>query len=139
MKVDSFRSIIRALNSSEVRYLLVGGLAVNAHGYVRSTQDVDLVLWLDPANLKNAFSGLAEAGYRPYQPIGADDFSNPDIREAWRREKGMVVLKMWNDLDPGTGLDIFVYEPFDFKTEYSRARIEKSGMTWMFQWLLWVP
>jgi hypothetical protein len=125
MKVSSFKSIVQTLNTNHVRYLLVGGLAVNAHGYVRATQDVDLVIWLDPENIKRAFPALEEVGYRPQQPLKAEDFGNHELREQWRMEKGMVVLKMWNDQDPGTALDIFVYEPFDFKTEFTRARIEE--------------
>jgi predicted nucleotidyltransferase len=46
MKVDDVRTILRALNDANVRYLIVGGLAVVAHGYVRFTQDIDLVVQL---------------------------------------------------------------------------------------------
>ncbi len=42
MKLASLEAIVRALNEGSVRYLIAGGLAVNAHGYVRLTQDVDL-------------------------------------------------------------------------------------------------
>ena len=42
-------AIVRALNTAAVEYLIVGGLAVNAQGFVRSTRDVDLVLKLDSA------------------------------------------------------------------------------------------
>jgi len=44
MEVRSVEAIVRALNTAEVEYLIVGGLAVNAHGFVRLTRDVDLVL-----------------------------------------------------------------------------------------------
>ena len=44
MEVRSVEPIMRALNTAEVQYLIVGGLAVNAHGYVRLTRDVDIVL-----------------------------------------------------------------------------------------------
>ena len=44
MEVRSVEAILRALNAAEVEYLIVGGLAVNAHGFVRLTRDVDLVL-----------------------------------------------------------------------------------------------
>ena len=36
MKLTTLESVFRALNESGVRYLLVGGLAVNAHGYEQS-------------------------------------------------------------------------------------------------------
>jgi hypothetical protein len=37
MKIEDVRTILRALNDANVRYLIVGGLAVVAHGYVRFT------------------------------------------------------------------------------------------------------
>lgn len=44
MEVRSVEAIVRALNDASVQYLIVGGLAVNAHGYERFTKDVDLVI-----------------------------------------------------------------------------------------------
>jgi len=44
MTIRSLETIVRALDGARVRYLIVGGLAVVAHGYVRFTADVDLVL-----------------------------------------------------------------------------------------------
>jgi len=44
-------SIVVALNAAKVRFLIVGGLAVAAHGYLRFTADVDLVLDPEPEAL----------------------------------------------------------------------------------------
>ena len=63
MEVRSVEAIMRALNTAEVQYLIVGGLAVNAHGYVRLTRAVDIVLQLDPANVSRALSALFHVGY----------------------------------------------------------------------------
>ena len=51
-----------AFASAGVRYLLVGGHAVAAHGRPRSTKDVDL--WLGPSadNIRRACEGLARFG-----------------------------------------------------------------------------
>lgn len=43
MKLQSFEAVVGALNDAGVRYLIAGGLAVNAHGYLRFTHDVDLI------------------------------------------------------------------------------------------------
>lgn len=40
MKLGSFDTLVRALDGAGVRYLVAGGLAVNAHGYLRFTRDV---------------------------------------------------------------------------------------------------
>jgi len=47
MKLADVAAILRALNDADVRYLIVGGLAVIAHGYVRYTADLDIVLRLE--------------------------------------------------------------------------------------------
>jgi hypothetical protein len=39
MEVRSIETIVRALNDAKVQYLIVGGLAVVAHGYERLTKD----------------------------------------------------------------------------------------------------
>lgn len=121
MKLSGLESIFRALNEAGVLYLIVGGVAVNAHGYGRSTYDVDLVLAMDPGNIAKTFSVLGEAGYSPVVPVTADEFADRDSRERWRREKGMVVLPMTSDRHPSTPLDLFVTEPFEFSEEHAAA------------------
>jgi len=39
------------LNKNNVRYIVVGGYAVNFHGYRRTTGDIDL--WIKPDNGEN--------------------------------------------------------------------------------------
>lgn len=43
--------LLRELSDAEIRFVLVGGLAVNAWGYLRTTQDVDVVPDPSAANL----------------------------------------------------------------------------------------
>ena len=60
MKLADVEAILRALNDANVRYLIVGGLAVVAHGYVRYTADVDIVLDLERENTLRAMKALDE-------------------------------------------------------------------------------
>lgn len=104
-----------------VRYLVAGGMAVNAHGYVRLTQDVDLVIQLESRNVLAALDALASLGYRPSAPMTAAAFADPAERERWMKEKRMVVLNMQSDAHRETPVDLFVSEPFDFDREYEIA------------------
>lgn len=124
MKLASFEAIARALQNARVRYLVAGGLAVNAHGFLRFTKDVDLVLDLAPDNVRRAFDALASLGYRPRVPITADEFADADMRQTWIREKGMQVLQLWSDEHRETPIDIFVTEPFPFDQEHQRSLIK---------------
>jgi hypothetical protein len=52
--------IFAALDSHAVEYLVVGGLAVIAHGYPRITQDVDILPSPAAANMPRLAAALAE-------------------------------------------------------------------------------
>lgn len=124
MKLNSFDAIVRVLNDAGVRYLVVGGLAVNAHGYLRFTKDVDLVIQLIPDNIVQALDALRTLGYRPLAPVTAQQFSDQATREGWIRDKGMQVFQLWSDEHVETSIDVFIYEPFEFDKEYETALIK---------------
>ena len=60
MREFDLRSLLDALNKSEVRFVVIGGVAVGAHGYVRGTEDLDLVPDPDPENLERLSAALGE-------------------------------------------------------------------------------
>lgn len=124
MRLASFEAIVRALNEAGVRYLVAGGLAVNAHGYLRFTKDADVVIQLMPDNIKRAFDALAALGYKPLAPVTAEQFADRATREGWIRDKGMQVLQLWSDRHRETSVDIFAHEPFPFDEEYAKALIK---------------
>lgn len=121
MKLSSFEALADALEAAGVRYLVAGGLAVAAHGYLRFTKDVDIVIRLVPDNIERTFTALSSLGYRPSVPITREQFSNSELRNGWVRDKGMQVLQFWSDAHRETSVDVFVTEPFDFDTEYASA------------------
>lgn len=46
---DSYiKSLLVKFNAHQIEYIIVGGYAVNFHGYIRTTGDIDL--WLRPTN-----------------------------------------------------------------------------------------
>lgn len=122
MIIAQLESVFTALNRNQVRYLLVGGLAVIAHGYTRTTSDIDLVIALGPENLRKALSALRQLGYFPKQTVKLDDFADPVMREQWIKEKNMLVFQLTTGRPRELPIDIFVREPFDFDQEFARAR-----------------
>jgi predicted nucleotidyltransferase len=124
MEVRSVEAIVKALNDADVKYLIVGGLAVVAYGYERFTDDVDLVIGLKKENVVRGLRALLSIGYNLRIPVTPEQFADPKLREEWRREKGMVVLQLWSDHHRRTPIDVFVYEPFDFEKEFAGARRE---------------
>ncbi len=98
----------------------MGGVAVVLHGHPRFTADLDLVVELTASNASAAIAALQTLGYRPRAPVRAEDFAVEDIRASWRKDKGLTVFSLWSSSYPGTEVDLFVEEPFDFGEAWSR-------------------
>jgi predicted nucleotidyltransferase len=56
------RALLEALNGRGVRFIVIGGVAVGAHGYLRATADLDLVPDPDPKNLDQLIDALHQVG-----------------------------------------------------------------------------
>lgn len=63
--------ILLALDRHKVHYVLIGGLAVQAHGHVRTTQDVDIFPASNRPNLVRLATALAELGAQPAAKPGS--------------------------------------------------------------------
>jgi hypothetical protein len=57
--------ILRVLSEHNVEYVVIGGLAVQAHGHPRTTQDLDLVPAPGRENLERLRAALTALGARP--------------------------------------------------------------------------
>lgn len=125
MTRHSVESLVAAFEAAQVRYLIVGGLAVVAHGHVRFTADLDLVLDPDPAVFARARQVLEAFGYRPRVAVALESFGDADTRARWREEKGMLALSLSSPAHRATEVDLFLEPPFDFATAWARAhRVE---------------
>lgn len=108
-----FDTIFAVLQRTGVRYVVVGGVAVNLHGYQRFTKDVDLVIELVADRALKALQALEAIGYKPTVPVKLSDFADPAIREGWIRDKGMMVFQMYSD-QTRMSIDVFAQYPLDF-------------------------
>ena len=121
MFLDTVKSVFTSLNQHEARYLLVGGLAVAAHGHSRATNDIDLVVALDRENAPKTVQSLVSLGYKPAVPVNATDLADEAMRKRWIEEKGLLVFQMRTGDPLDIPVDLFVAEPFAFGPAYEKA------------------
>jgi hypothetical protein len=57
--VEDLVELCRELNRLQARYVVVGGFAMQAAGYVRRTIDIDLIIATDPENEARVYQALA--------------------------------------------------------------------------------
>lgn len=60
MSALDLRSLLELLHKRDIRFVVIGGVAVAAHGYLRGTADLDLVPDPDPENLTRVTAVLDE-------------------------------------------------------------------------------
>ncbi len=58
-----FEKIFKEFNKTKIKYLVVGGVAVNLYGYARFTGDLDILLLLDKKNLEKMDKIMKKLNY----------------------------------------------------------------------------
>lgn len=121
MKYAALERILRTLTEAGVRFLVVGGVAVNAHGYQRLTADLDLLLAMDRENILAALRALGILGYTPALPVPPEALADADSRRRWHDERNLEVFSLISSREQELTVDILVREPFPFDREHQRA------------------
>jgi hypothetical protein len=69
---EDYKDILRVLSVEKVKYLLVGAYAMAAHGYPRSTLDIDFWIMQSPENAEAVMRALRRFG-APLHDLTAED------------------------------------------------------------------
>ena len=73
-----FQEFLRSFVGHDVRFLIVGGYALAAHGHPRYTKDLDVWVWTDPSNSQRVVAAVEEFGFSGLG-LTAADFEDPDV------------------------------------------------------------
>src|ERR1700694_3750648 len=109
-----YLDLFGALEKGGVRYVVVGGVAMNLHGVERATMDIDLAIALESDNLSKAIDALASLGMKPAAPISLTDAKDPSNLSRWRRDKRMVALALQKTEGFAPTVDILIEPPVPF-------------------------
>lgn len=82
MEAGPFEKLLVDLSRAEVRFLVVGGVACALNGYARTTEDVNILIDSDPANVARLLRALEQLGEGHARELSPADF--PDEEGAVR-------------------------------------------------------
>ena len=78
MELDKdFNEFVELFLEHNVRFLIVGGYALAAHGLPRATGDLDAWVWINPENAQNIMRALNAFGFQNLS-LTESDFSKED-------------------------------------------------------------
>ena len=117
-----FEKIFKALNENDVKYLVIGGAAVNLHGYVRVTHDLDLFIALDESNIKKFANTMKTLNFKPRVPVEIEELGDSKKREQWIKEKNMKVFSLV-DIDTDDIIDIMIMDYLQFNESYKEKKV----------------
>ena len=127
--LNPYQSLFQALASRNIQYLVIGGVAVNLHGFPRFTGDVDIVLALDRENLHRMTALMHERGYVQRLPIDLTEFSRPENVQRWLQEKNVRAYTFQSERHAPLDIDILVSESLRFEQlERRRVVMEAWGI-----------
>jgi len=114
MALGDLLRLLRALHEHDVEYVLVGGAAINLHGIIRATEDVDLFVRPSEENvarLRGALESLWEDA--EIAGITAADLSGryPTIR--YGPPQGDLVIDLLSRLGTAFDFDAIAWETVD--------------------------
>lgn len=96
-----FRDILSCLKDEGVEFIVVGAYALAAHGFLRTTGDIDIWVRNTPDNAHKIMRALARFG-APLADLSAEDFLLPD----WIVQLGVEPCR----IDLMTGVDGVTFE-----------------------------
>ncbi|YCM46908.1 hypothetical protein V2O64_25665 (plasmid) [Verrucomicrobiaceae bacterium 227] len=74
----TFEKLLVRLARAEVRFVVVGGIAVSLQGYVRLTEDVDILLDCEEGNVVRFLESLADYGEGFAREFTLEDFASEE-------------------------------------------------------------
>jgi len=93
------RALLQALYERKVSFVVIGGVAVSAHGYVRGTEDrLDLVPDPDPENLKRLSTALEDLE-STLPTVGERRFDLASDAGVVRRGGNVTAMTRFGELD----------------------------------------
>lgn len=111
---DVFRRVLSALNAAGIEYMIVGSLAASAHGFIRDTHDMDLVVVMSKESIEVLADRLGDDFY--FDVAGA--------------EEAMAAGDMFNIIHYETTakIDFWALRPGEYgEVQFSRRR---NGQIW---------
>ena len=105
--LNRLQDVFKSFQQNDVKYVIIGGIAVALHGVPRATFDLDILIEATTDNAQRLLTALAEAGFGTAAMTSAEDIvaheitvfsdrvridvqtSTPgiDFKDAWTRKK----------------------------------------------------
>lgn len=123
-----YTTLFKALDTHNVDYLLIGGLAVNLYGVPRFTMDADIIVALNSKNIANLSNCMEALGLYPKDSIKLEDLVDDQKRHTLIMEKQMAAVTLLSQYSNDPEVIILIHHPLDVQKVFAnRVTRDLSG------------
>ncbi|MCD6093460.1 MAG: hypothetical protein J7J51_01540 [Candidatus Omnitrophica bacterium] len=109
-----YEEVLKAFQKQKVKYVIVGGFAVNLLGPMRTTADLDILVEMSDDNLGKIVKILKKQNYRIRQPIDPIKIADEKNRKDWIKNKHMKAFNFYKENELKE-VDIVIESPVSFE------------------------
>jgi len=120
-----FQTIFETFNGAKLKYLVVGGVAVNLHGYPRFTGDLDILVLLDDKNIKKLDSVMKKMKYSERLPVSVTILKDNEKVKQLLKKKGMKAYTFNPPRESLLQVDVIIDESLKFEEMAARKIVKK--------------
>ncbi len=122
-----YHQALRALTAQEVRFVVIGGVAVNLQGVPRFTADLDVAIAIDGDNLQAAARALLGMGLVSRIPIQVEQLADIATVQTWISERNLRALTYQDRDNPLRQVDLLLATTVPYDEIERDAEAMQSG------------
>ncbi len=122
-----YKNLLLELEEKGVKYLVIGGIAVNLYGHPRVTKDLDLMISFEKTNMDKFIGIIKSLKLKPRVPVEIEELADNNKREMWKQERNMKVFSFYNPANDLEVIDIMIQDYINFDEAYKKAEKISDG------------
>lgn len=122
-----YEKIFTELEKNNIKYLVIGGVAVNLYGHSRVTKDLDLMISFEKDNMEKFIKIIKTLNLKPKIPVDPEELADKSKRDLWIKERNMKVFSFYNPDNDLEYIDIMILEHINFEESYLKKRVMRDG------------
>ncbi|MBI5325187.1 MAG: hypothetical protein HZB41_07955 [Ignavibacteriae bacterium] len=120
-----YLDILEEFYKKDIKYLIVGGLAVNLHGVPRVTQDIDIIIATNRNNILKIIEILTSFSYIPRLPVNPQELAEPDVVKEWIEKRNMKAFSFYHVRENFKVIDIVISHNLNFENAFENKIVKK--------------
>jgi predicted nucleotidyltransferase len=121
--MNLYKKIFKEINNAGIKYMIVGGVAVNLYGYSRFTSDIDIIVLTEEQNLQKLDNLMQKLNFQARQPVSIQVLNDKENIKNLIKEKNFIAYTYLSKNNTPIDIDVLTNESLNFSEFEKRLTI----------------